>query len=139
MLVRLTDARGNRGSGQVSLVAVDKAMLAVRPHPVAHLSPEMRPSMRGGSYAMTDTYRQLAAPSSILASLVTRRWEEDLLPKEQAVLGAAAREETREGQASGGRGGGGGQGISSGGGQVWRWGGGVCRHAGACAPQGDVA
>jgi len=58
-MLRLTDSNGNPSSGQVAIFAVDKAMLALRPHPPRNLSSELVPALRAGFRSHSESYSQL--------------------------------------------------------------------------------
>ena len=71
--VSLTDDQGHPTSGQVAVFAVDKSILAVKPHPVQNLSSlvrnEMRISMAG--LRATDTYQHLISAHGIQCNIPT--------------------------------------------------------------------
>ena len=65
LTVSLTDVDGRPAGGEVTLFVVDKALLAVRPHPLRNLSRELRPRLPRLHPSQTDTYQQLASPSAV--------------------------------------------------------------------------
>ena len=49
----------------MAVFAVDKALLALRPHPKRNLTTALAPSLSGGSRQHTDSYEQLASAAGI--------------------------------------------------------------------------
>jgi hypothetical protein len=68
LTLSLTDGAGRPTSGEVALFAVDKALLAVRPHPPRNLSVELAAHVQSDYYSTTDSYGMLASPSAIAHS-----------------------------------------------------------------------
>ena len=65
LTLRLTDEAGAPVSGEVSLFAVDVALLNVRPHPLRNLSTELAPSLPRDYYRSRDSYEALVSAESI--------------------------------------------------------------------------
>ena len=66
--LRLTDANGAPLSGAVCVIAVDKAMLSLRPHPMQTLNETFAPSLAAGSYHYTDSYTAIASARAVEAA-----------------------------------------------------------------------
>jgi len=64
----LTDASGAPVEGEVCLFAVDKSILALRPHPLAPLSSVLSPQLRGASYAHRSSYSSLVSAAALNAT-----------------------------------------------------------------------
>jgi hypothetical protein len=64
VIISLTDANGMPISGEVALVAVDAALLAVRPHAVESLD-ALRPTLVPHSFGHDDTFKWLLAPNGV--------------------------------------------------------------------------
>ena len=62
--ISLTDANGMPISGEVALVAVDAALLAVRPHAVESLG-ALRPTLVPQTFGHDDTFKWLLAPNGV--------------------------------------------------------------------------
>ena len=65
LTLRLSDALGRPVAGEVALFAVDKAMLAVRPHPARNLTRDFSPVERAESLEHVHTYEQLVSPAGL--------------------------------------------------------------------------
>ena len=63
--VRLADASGSPVAGEVALLAVDRALLQLRPNPPVDVGGALSPDVMGGDYAATSSYEQLVSAAGL--------------------------------------------------------------------------